>query len=340
MLKQAKRACLAMVKSAGLFELAAGTSRRKSRLLVLGYHGVSLDDEHRWRPSLYFSAGNFRTRMEALKRYTCHVLDLRDALDMLQRDALPDRAVVLTFDDGTYDFHRVAWPILKEYGYPATLYLTTYWVTLSRPVVPGIWSYLLWKKRGFVYRAPTFLGDRVQLDLTSDAGVSKGLDRLVSTADAKNLDGMQRDAVTQELAEALGVDYEEIRRQRIYHLLQPGEIRELAREGLSVQLHMHHHKTPDQEQDFKHNLNENRTYISALVGSSPEHFCYPSGRHKPAFLPWLRDLGIRSATTCDPGLASRKTNPLLVPRLVDTSCLSTLEFESWLVGIGELLPRR
>ena len=149
--------------------------------------------------------------MEALKRYTCHVLDLRDALDMLQRDALPDRAVVLTFDDGTYDFHRVAWPILKEYGYPATLYLTTYWVTLSRPVVPGIWSYLLWKKRGFVYRAPTFLGDPVQLDLTSDAGVSKGLDRLVSTADAKNLDGMQRDAVTQELAEALGVDYEEIR---------------------------------------------------------------------------------------------------------------------------------
>ncbi|MGD1214221.1 MAG: polysaccharide deacetylase family protein [Terriglobales bacterium] len=340
MLKQAKRACLAAGKFCGLFELAGDSGRRKSRLLVIGYHGVSLADEHQWRPSLFLSPENFRARMETLKKCGCSVLDLSEALDLLYGGALPERAIVLTFDDGTYDFRRIVWPILKEYGYPATLYLTTYWVTMARPVVPVIWSYLLWKKRGSVYRAPKFLGDRAQLDLTTDSGVSKALEQLVSLANAENLDGMQRDAITQELAEILGADYEDIRARRILHLLQPDEVRELAKDGVSVQMHMHHHINPDEEHDFKRNLNENRTYIQDLVGSSPDHFCYPSGRYKPEFLPWLRELGVKSATTCDPGLAFAKTDPLLVPRLVDTSYLSTLEFESWLVGVGEFLPRR
>jgi peptidoglycan/xylan/chitin deacetylase (PgdA/CDA1 family) len=340
MLKQAKRATLALGKSAGLFRLAAHSSRRKSRLLVIGYHGVSLQDEHQWRPSLFFSPQNFRTRMEALKRYDCTVLGLGEALDLLYRDALPERAVALTFDDGTYDFYRIVWPTLKEFGFPGTLYLTTYWVTMNRPVVPVIWSYLLWKSQGRTFPALPSLRDGVQLDLTSDAAVSRNLDRIVNFANEKKLEGIERDAITQEMAATLGMDYEDIRKKRLLHLLQPDEIRELARDGASVQLHMHHHSTPDHEEDFKRDLDENRSYIANIVGSSPEHFCYPSGRYKASFLPWLKDLGIKSATTCDPALACVKTDPLLVPRLVDTTFLSTLEFESWLVGIGDLLPQR
>ena len=41
---------------------------------------------------------------------------------------LPDRAVVLTFDDGFEDFHRRALPLLDRYGYTATVFVTTGWV--------------------------------------------------------------------------------------------------------------------------------------------------------------------------------------------------------------------
>jgi len=41
---------------------------------------------------------------------------------------LPDRAVVLTFDDGFEDFHRCALPLLDRYGYTATVFVTTGWV--------------------------------------------------------------------------------------------------------------------------------------------------------------------------------------------------------------------
>jgi len=274
-----------------------------------------------------------------LKKYSCPVLDLQESLDRLYRGALPERAVVLTFDDGFYDFQKVVWPILKEYGYPATVYCTTYWATIARPVVPPIWNYLLWKGRGSVYRSLPDLASGFQLNLTSGAGLSMAMKSLISFADEKNLDGFQRDAITQQLANTVGVDYEEIRRQRLLHLLQPEELCELSRQGVSIQLHMHRHFSPNEEQNFKRNLEENRTYIENLTGSRPTHFCYPGGRYKPDFLPWLSDLGIESATTCNPRLASTKSKPLMLPRLVDTSTLSNIEFESWLVGIGDFVPQ-
>jgi peptidoglycan/xylan/chitin deacetylase (PgdA/CDA1 family) len=45
-----------------------------------------------------------------------------------QGERLPDRSVVLTFDDGFADFHEVALPILQRNGFTATLYVTTGWI--------------------------------------------------------------------------------------------------------------------------------------------------------------------------------------------------------------------
>jgi peptidoglycan/xylan/chitin deacetylase (PgdA/CDA1 family) len=42
---------------------------------------------------------------------------------------LPDRAVVLTFDDGFADFHSAALPLLLRYGFTATVFVTTGWIS-------------------------------------------------------------------------------------------------------------------------------------------------------------------------------------------------------------------
>ncbi len=51
-------------------------------------------------------------------------------------DQLPDRAVVLTFDDGYEDFHRRALPLLDRYGFTATVFVTTGWIQDAGPL-PG-----------------------------------------------------------------------------------------------------------------------------------------------------------------------------------------------------------
>ena len=74
-----------------------------------------------------------------------------------------------------------------------------------------------------------------------------------------------------------------------------------------------------------------------MTKNRPVHFCYPSGDYERMFLPWLADQGVISATTCDPGLASVRSEPLLLPRFIDTTGQTALEFESWLTGVGAML---
>jgi peptidoglycan/xylan/chitin deacetylase (PgdA/CDA1 family) len=44
---------------------------------------------------------------------------------------LPERPVVLTFDDGFGDFHERVMPLLNQYGFTASLFMTTGWVGLA-----------------------------------------------------------------------------------------------------------------------------------------------------------------------------------------------------------------
>lgn len=51
---------------------------------------------------------------------------------MLEKKPLPRRAVLLTFDNGYLDFLTFAWPILRRYGFSATIFIVTDWVETLR----------------------------------------------------------------------------------------------------------------------------------------------------------------------------------------------------------------
>jgi peptidoglycan/xylan/chitin deacetylase (PgdA/CDA1 family) len=53
------------------------------------------------------------------------------------KGSLPDRAIVLTFDDGFEDFHRRAMPLLDRYGFSATVFVNTGWVQDAGPLPAG-----------------------------------------------------------------------------------------------------------------------------------------------------------------------------------------------------------
>ena len=72
------------------------------------------------------------------------VLPLADGLARLRTGTMPPRAVSITVDDGTYDFHAVAYPVFKRFGIPVTLYVATYHVFDHRPVFDVAFRYLFW----------------------------------------------------------------------------------------------------------------------------------------------------------------------------------------------------
>jgi hypothetical protein len=282
----------------------------------------------------------FRARLQLLKQSGCTVLPLGHALERLYANELPDKCVAITFDDGTCDFHRQAFPILREFDFPVTLYLTTFYSYYNRPVFDVLCSYLLWKGRGAVLDMNPLTGQDQKIDLSSDAARAATTNNLQKFARQQKLSAEEKDALAASLAKHLKVDYDALLARRILHLLSPDEVKQLAAEGVDVQLHTHRHRMPRDRELFLREIEDNRRSIREMTGSETSHFCYPSGVHDPVFLPWLKEAGIVSATTCDLGLASQSSNPLLLPRLLDISSLSPVEFAGWLSGVSAALPQR
>jgi peptidoglycan/xylan/chitin deacetylase (PgdA/CDA1 family) len=146
-----KTALFTLANAAGASRRFGDTAWRCRRLMILGYHGVSLADEHEWNPTLYISPRTLTRRLDALRRLGCTVLSLPEAVDRLYAENLPQRAVVLTFDDGYYDFKAKALPLLEERRYPATVYVTTEQWTGVISIEHLRTSYLSWRNvRGAV----------------------------------------------------------------------------------------------------------------------------------------------------------------------------------------------
>jgi peptidoglycan/xylan/chitin deacetylase (PgdA/CDA1 family) len=340
MLKTFKQATLGTLKTSGVYSLVQNSRWRQRRLLILAYHGISLDDEHLWDYTQFMSPELFRSRMQLLKKSGCTVLPLSDALQRLYANDLPDKCVAITFDDGTADFSERAFPILREFDFPATLYLTTFYSQYNRPVFDVICSYLLWKGRNLSVNLNEITGIDSRIELSSATAREETLESIKNHARKHGLSAEEKDAIAATLARIVRVDYEELLAKRVLRLLQPEEVKHLAAEGVDIQLHTHRHRTPLDRELFLREIEDNRNSIREMTGTEPTHFCYPSGIYDSSFLPWLREAGVVSATTCDLGLASTSSNPLLLPRMLDISSLSSVEFGGWLSGVAAALPQR
>jgi len=340
MLRAAKRAFAQLLVHTGISALVESSRWRRHRLLILCYHGVSIEREHEWRPSLFIKPELLERRCELLRRRGYSVLALDEAVRRLYAGELPERSLVLTFDDGTHDFHSRAFPVLREYGFPATVYLTTYYSDHRYPVFHLICSYMMWKRSGRVVAADRLLGRGVELDLRTDAGQRRALDTITGFAKQEGLSAADKDALARNLGHLLGEDVDELWGKRVLQIMSPDEVAQVSREGIDIQLHTHRHRSPVERGQYLRELSENRTSILASTGGEPVHFCYPSGEYRAEFLPWLRQAGVVSATTCEPGIASIKSAPLLLPRYIDTGEVSDAMFQAWLSGAGSFLPNR
>jgi len=207
MLKATKKALLQSCETMGLSLSIASSVWRRKRLLILAYHGISQDDEHLWSPELYMPPAFFRERLDTIKRAGCNVLPLAEALDKLYAGDLPEQCVALTFDDGASDFYAQAHPILQEYGYPATVYLTTYYCDYNRPVFEGACSYILWKRRGARLDLKPITGESSHYDLTTEAAAVTALNAIVGFTERERLSAREKDELVARLARAVGFDY-------------------------------------------------------------------------------------------------------------------------------------
>ena len=88
---------------------------------ILGYHRVG---QFRADHVPTVSPETFERQLAFLARHRYRVVNLDEAAAGLEGDRALRHAVVLTFDDGYEETSTIAWPLLKRFGFPATVFIT------------------------------------------------------------------------------------------------------------------------------------------------------------------------------------------------------------------------
>jgi peptidoglycan/xylan/chitin deacetylase (PgdA/CDA1 family) len=96
-----------------------------SKAIILMYHNIGQPPAGVCIPNLYVTPRMFRFQMGYLRLAGYRVLPLPDLLASVAAGNARDNMAAITFDDGYRDFYEHAYPILKRYSYPSTVYVVT-----------------------------------------------------------------------------------------------------------------------------------------------------------------------------------------------------------------------
>jgi len=102
--------------------VAWGFIRQQYLLPIAMYHSVapSVPEGNR----LIVSVKTFERQMEFLKEHKYNVISLEEAGELIgNKKKIPARTLVITFDDGYKDNYTYAFPVLRKYNLPATIFI-------------------------------------------------------------------------------------------------------------------------------------------------------------------------------------------------------------------------
>ncbi len=95
------------------------------KAIILMYHNIDNPPKGARIPNLYVTPGMFRFQMWYLKMAGFQVLSVQDLVASVERGEMHHNMAAITFDDGYMDFYKNAYPVLKRYGYPSTVYIVS-----------------------------------------------------------------------------------------------------------------------------------------------------------------------------------------------------------------------
>lgn len=252
-------------------------SLRGRDLRVLAYHRVlpaAAEQAFDFDPELVSaSAGQFRAQMELLRR-RFHPLRFHDVIDAIDHGRpLPRRAIVVTFDDGYDDNYRIAFPILRELGVPATFFVSTGHIDSGRAYAYD-WLVHMIRTAGERRLRIDELGLDCALPPTTEARLALGaelLDRM------KSLDAPAQAAIIERIEQEWSMP-----RTRGHADCRPmdwDQLREMHAAGMEIGSHgvWHHMLAKLPREEMRREVSGSKQALERELGTPCEVISYPVG---------------------------------------------------------------
>jgi sugar transferase (PEP-CTERM/EpsH1 system associated) len=285
-------------------------------LTILTFHRVVTEEEmaQSLNKPMMVTEGQFESLLAAIRQYG-HPISLAEAVNKMRKgSSFNPGSVVITFDDGYYDFYLRGFPLLRKYDIPATLFLTT-------GVIGNQHEYLWWDE--FDYYARTrkeglyLPGDSLGTELEKALTLIEQLpsDR-PETAEAAI-----REALNQIALEDRNRFIEKIRsavpegQPRPQLMLTWDNVREVSG-FIEIANHTVNHHLLDRldPQSIRHEIMGATERIQQETGLQCRGMAYPAGVFTPQAAAIARECGIEYAVTTRFANNSWKTNLLSLDR--------------------------
>lgn len=277
-----------------------------SRLIILCYHGVIDDVPHGYNSSGKHIDVNEFTKQISYLSSKFEVVTMMDVEKYARGGgSLPSNCVAITFDDGFLNNLKIAHPVLERFGVPATLYVSTNFISNSS---------LIWtdELERMILESPTdtpnfscsLTGAIVDFSSTESKVRSlKSLKRVL-----KRLIPKQRNAALQQFSQHIHSDYAKSRIPLLHDFLDWDQIRWMSKTGIwEIGAHTLSHNSLGtlSEADGKSEIMCSMSKVRHELGlSHPPLFSYPEGQEldMPSYaVKTLKDSGLHSAPSAIPG---------------------------------------
>lgn len=287
---------------------------------ILTYHRV-LPERPDWvEPGMVVRQETLEMHLRFLREH-CEVLPLSALFSDAGGERLSNGRQwpvgAVTFDDGWLDFQDHVYPLLKQYGIPATVFLPTDWIGSSGWHWTDRLGYLLSQRRGQRARPinshrPIHPAVRPLDDLAGSD--DETLDRVIRQM--KQLKQREIEEILRELEDRWGIDSNPPGRA----FLNWDEVRGLRESGLvEFGSHTASHRilTVLSEEEIREELNRSRARLITEQAADENFipFSYPNGNYNPVVKAMVKQSGYTVAVTTDRGWNSKESDPRALRRI-------------------------
>jgi peptidoglycan/xylan/chitin deacetylase (PgdA/CDA1 family) len=286
------------------------------RASVLIYHKVERRDRGPFgAPAL--DVHRFSQHLEFLGRHF-DVMPLARLVAELRKGQVPERAVAITFDDGYRNNLTLAYPLLRKWRMPATVFVTAGLIGTKK----WMWTSEVTEMalRYGLSAVASACGDRLLAALL-EAELPKAM-RVEAAVEYLVRLGPPREAILARLRESFPVDPDDEN-----GFLSWDEVRALHAGGVEIGSHTVNHPvlTELPEVNVERELKASSEAIGDVIGRKPELFCYPHGNFSDS-VKALTKRYYGAAVTTISGQNTARTDPLELRRIAAYS-VEELGFE-------------
>jgi len=238
-----------------------------------------------------------------------NVLPLDDAVGRLSRGELPERAAVITFDDGYADNYTQALPLLRQHGMSATFFVATGFLDGGRMWNDTIIEAIRGCRLDTVDLSAIGLS---RIPLTSVSERRSAIEQCIKALKYRPL--AERMASAEQVAHAA--------QATLPHdlMMTSADVRELHRNGMQVGAHTVSHPilTRLTRDDAHAEIAGSRAKLEELLDASVNAFAYPNGKagddYSDEHVALVREIGFACALSTNPGAAGKASDLMQLPR--------------------------